>query len=291
MKGIYAASITPFDSDGHVNSTALVSLMEWNLKQGADGFFLGGSSAECFLLSEKERVETFEAASGLKDRTTLVAHIGAVSTGEAIRYAKEAKRLGFHHIAATPPFYYGFSARQVAQYYYDISAVVDMPVLIYNFPGNTNRPFDLANPDTQALFRSGAVLGIKHTNLNLFQMERIRHLNPALTVMNGFDETMVAGLALGADGSIGSTFNFMLPHYKKIYDTYLSGDREGALALQVKANNIMEALCSVGLIPAIKYVLTTMGIDAGIPRRPFLPLEDSQKIFLDQVLKENLEND
>ena len=290
MKGIFAASITPFDSSNKVSQKAIASLLQWNLKQGADGFFLGGSSAECFLLTEQERIDVFEAASEMKDKTTLIAHVGAVSTDEAIRYAREAKRLGFQHIAATPPFYYGFSAKQTAQYYYDISDAAGMPVLIYNFPGNTNRPFDLANPDTQALFRSGAVFGVKHTNLNLFQMERIRHLNPSLTIMNGFDETMVAGLALGADGSIGSTFNFMLPHYKKIYNSYLSGDREGALALQVKANNIMEVLCSVGLIPAIKYVLTAMGIDAGLPRRPFLPLDDSQKSFLNQVLKENLEN-
>ncbi len=290
MNGIFAASITPFDSLNRVNQKAIASLIQWNLKQGADGFFLGGSSAECFLLTEQERIEVFEAASEFKNQTTLVAHVGAVSTDEAIRYAREAKRLGFQHIAATPPFYYGFSAKQVAQYYYDLSDSVDMPVLIYNFPGNTNRPFDLSDPDTQALFCSRAVLGVKHTNLNLFQMERIRHLNPSLTVMNGFDETMVAGLALGADGSIGSTFNFMLPHYKKIYNSYRSGDREGALALQVKANNIMEALCSVGLIPAIKYVLTTMGIDAGLPRRPFLALDSSQKTFLNQILKENLEN-
>lgn len=290
MNGIYAASITPFDSTGHINHAALTALLEMNLKQGADGFFLGGSSGECFLLTEEERISTFETASAFKDRTSLVAHVGAVSTDEAIRYAKAAKSLGFQYISATPPYYYGFTAKQVAQYYYDISDAVGMPVLVYNFPGNTNKPFDLANPDTRALFCSQAVLGIKHTNLNLFQMERIRNLNPSLCIMNGFDETMVAGLALGAHGSIGSTFNVMLPHYKKIYNSYRSGDGAGALALQTKANNIMEALCSVGLIPAIKYVLTTMGIDAGVPRRPFLPLDDAQKAFVDAILAENLEN-
>ena len=107
-------------------------------------------------------------------------------------------------------------------------------------------------------------------------------------MMNGFDETMVAGLALGADGSIGSTFNFMYPHYRKIYDTFKAKHTEEALALQIKANNIMTALCDVGLIPAIKYVLTTMGIDAGVPRRPFQPLNEEQKQYIDETLKANL---
>ena len=50
----------------------------------------------------------------------------------------------------------------------------------------------------------------------------------------------------------------------------------------------MEALCSVGLIPAIKYVLGTMGIDAGPARRPFGTLSDEQKSMLDRVIGENL---
>ena len=119
-------------------------------------------------------------------------------------------------------------------------------------------------------------------------MERIKALNPRLKIMNGFDETMVAGLALGADGSIGSTFNFMLPHYLTVYRLFREGCIDEAREAQVKANNIMEALCAVGLIPAIKYVLGTMGVDAGTARRPFGTLSDGQKAMLDQVIRDNL---
>ena len=160
--------------------------------------------------------------------------------------------------------------------------------MIYNFPGNTGKNFDLGNPVTKRLFQSDFIFGVKHTNQVVYQLERIKHLNPKLIVMNGFDETMVAGLALGADGSIGSTFNFMYPHYRRIHDLFLDHRYEEALALQVKANNIMNTLCDVGLIPAIKYVLSVMGIDAGIPRRPFRELTEDQKELTKAVLEENL---
>ena len=91
-----------------------------------------------------------------------------------------------------------------------------------------------------------------------------------------------------ADGSIGSTFNFMYPHYRRIHDLFLDHRYEEALVLQVKANNIMNTLCEVGLIPAIKYVLSVMGIDAGIPRRPFRELTEAQKELTEAVLEENL---
>ena len=286
--GIYPATITPFTSDNKINAEAMLTLMRRNLNEGAKGLFIGGSSAECFLLTPEERKQTYEIASELKGETNLIAHVGAISTDQAIDYALCAKAMGFDAIAATPPFYYGFDSVSVCQYYYDIYEAVKMPVIIYNFPGNTGREFNLSDPKYRELFQSPAIMGVKHTNQVVYQLERIRNLDHSLVVFNGFDETMVAGLALGADGSVGSTFNFMLPHYKLIFDTYKKKELELALEMQVKANNIMEALCSVGLIPAIKYVLTTQGIDAGEPRRPFLPLDDEQKKYLDKVIAENL---
>jgi N-acetylneuraminate lyase len=291
VKGIYVAPVTPFDKKGEVNPLPLSQLIERNLKEGASGFFVGGSSGECFLLSESERISVFEAASAFKNQTNLIAHVGAISTNSAIRFAIAAKQLGFQYLAATPPFYYGFSPELVANYYFDISKAVNMPILVYNFPGNTNRPFNLDHPATIALLKSDAVLGIKHTNYDLSQMERIRALSPKLVIMNGFDETMLGGLALGAVGSIGSSFNFMLPHFIKIWNLYFGGKQTEALKLQVKANNIMSGLCRVGLIPAVKYILKRQNIDVGDPRKPFQPLSVESQKYIEEVLKQNLEND
>ncbi len=288
LGGVVPATITPFKADESIDAEAMVQLMQWNMEQGVESFFIGGSSAECFLLSEAERKETFEIASQFSDRAFLVAHVGAVSVREAESYARCAAALHYDAIAATPPFYYGFGSEDIYRYYESISQAAGMPVLIYNFPGNTGKSFDLSVPVTQKLFTSDFILGVKHTNQVVYQLERIKALNPKLIVMNGFDETMVAGLALGADGSIGSTFNFMYPHYKYIYDLFLDHRYEEARQAQVKANNIMAALCEVGLIPAIKYVLTTMGINAGVARRPFHMPGEEEKARLNAVLRDNL---
>jgi len=288
MLGIYVASVTPYTTEDKINDEALVALMERNLKEGASGFFLGGSSAECFLLSHQERVKTFEIASAFKKRTNLIAHCGALSTKEAIAFGKEAKALGYESIAATPPLYYGYSPREVCSYYYDIAREVGIPVIVYNFPGNTKREFDLQNPEYRKLFTSSAIAGVKHTNQVVAQMERFMMLNPRLRIFNGFDETMIAGMALGCTGSIGSTFNCMLPHYLKIFNAFNEGRIDEARKLQHKANNIMEALCNCGLIPAVKYVLKTQGNDVGPARAPFASLSEEQKKYLTGVLSEDL---
>ena len=51
LYGIVPATVTPFRRDESVDTEAMLRLMEWNMSQGAEHFFIGGSSAECFLLS------------------------------------------------------------------------------------------------------------------------------------------------------------------------------------------------------------------------------------------------
>lgn len=288
LGGIYSACITAYDAQGRVDGEALHRVMERNLQEGAAGFFVGGSSGECFLLTEAERIQVFEAAAAYAGKANLIAHVGAISTDEAVRYTKAAMGMGYDFVAATAPFYYGFGPKEICRYYYDIAEAAGRPVLIYNFPGNTHKSFNVADEEYVRLFRSGAILGVKQTNYDLFQMERILNLNPDLIAFDGYDETMVAGQALGCIGSIGSTFNMMLPHYKKIFTLFEQGDRAGALALQHRANNCMEAMCRVGLIPAIKYELARQGYPVGEARRPFAPLTDEQKAYIDEVLDRDL---
>ena len=111
LAGIYVASITAYDQAGNVDAAALQKLMQRNINEGAAGFFVGGSSGECFMLTEAERVQVFEAAAAYAGKTNLIAHVGAIGTAEAVRYAKAAMGMGYDVVAATAPFYYGFSPR------------------------------------------------------------------------------------------------------------------------------------------------------------------------------------
>ena len=63
LAGIYVASITAYDQAGNVDAAALQKLMQRNINEGAAGFFVGGSSGECFMLTEAERVQVFEASA------------------------------------------------------------------------------------------------------------------------------------------------------------------------------------------------------------------------------------
>lgn len=290
MGGFFVAAVTPYDAQGRVNPDALHKLMARTVSQGAAGFLIGGSSAECPLLSREEREACLKAAAAFSGRanTKLIASVAAVSTDEAAAYARLARALGYDAVISTPPYYYKFGMARIADYFRAIKDAAGLPLFLYNFPGNTGVEIDIADPAIAAILTDGTLAGVKQTSLNLYQLERMRAMNPALTLYGGYDEVYLGARILGADGAIGSTFNFTLPLFTRIEAAYAARDIGTAQALQARANNIMQALVSCSLFPSIKHILRVQGVDCGEARAPFPPLTDGQKAYIERVIAENL---
>ena len=290
MSGFLVAAVTPFTAEGKLNVSALHKLMDKTIAEGATGFLIGGSSAECPMLCREERLEGLRAAAAYPNRksTKLMASVSAISTEEAILYAKEAEALGYDCLISTVPYYYKFGMKGIADYFRAIRAAVDLPLFLYNFPGNTGIELDIYHPEIRAILTDSTIAGVKQTSLNLSQMERMRAMNPELVIYGGYDEVYLGARILGADGAIGSTFNFTLPLFMKIEEAYSKLEIAKAQQLQVQANNIMEALVQNSLFPSIKHILTTQGIEAGVCRAPFPTLSDAQKAYIEQVVAENM---
>ena len=290
MSGFLVAAITPLDAEGKLNVPALYKLMDKTIAEGATGFLIGGSSAECPLLSREERLEGLRAAAAYPGRknTKLMASVASISTEEALIYAREAKALGYDCMISTVPYYYKFGMKAIADYFRALHAEVDLPLFLYNFPGNTGIEIDIDHPDIRAILTDGTIAGVKQTSLNLSQMERMRALNPELVIYGGYDEVYLGARILGADGAIGSTFNFTLPLFTKIEAAYSALDIPTAQKLQVQANNIMDALVHNSLFPSIKHILKTQGIDCGGCRAPFPALTAEQQAYVEKVVAENM---
>ena len=184
MGGFFVAAVTPYDEQGRFSAPALHKLMDKTIAEGAKGFLIGGSSAECPLLTHEERVEGLQAAAQYENRekTKLMASVAAISTDEAIEYAKTAKALGYDAMISTVPYYYKFGMKAISAYYGALREAVDLPLFLYNFPGNTGVELDIADDHIRGMLTDGTIAGVKQTSLNLYQMERIRDLNPELVI-------------------------------------------------------------------------------------------------------------
>ena len=276
FKGVYAALMTPFHEDGGLDKEGLVRLAEHCIGSGLTGLYVGGSTGEGFLLTEEERMEVFRiVGKAMQGKCNLFAHVGAISTDSAIRMAKVAEDSGFDAVSAVAPFYYSFPLEAIQTYYGDIMHATSLPMLMYNFPnaGGFNGMLDVVN----SFIHDDKLLGIKHTSQNLFELEQFKHLERNLFVFNGFDEMLVAGLSMGADGGIGSTYNFMPGIILDIYNNFVKGDIQAAQAAQEKADEIITAIIPYGTFQMEKEILNDLGIHVGGCRKPFLPLSAEGK--------------
>ncbi len=284
MKGIFTALLTPFNEDYSINEKSLEKLIKFNLDSGIHGFYVGGSTSEAMLMEKEERKQILKfVKSFCGDVVPMIAHVGAISTDVAIELAIEAKNLGYDAISAVAPFYYGFPIEAIKNYYYEIVNAADLPMYIYNFPAGNG--FGLTADIVEDMFsHNSRFAGIKHTSNDLFALKQFKQRVENINIFNGYDEVCLAGLSMGADGAIGSTYNFMGSKFVKLYDAFLAGDIKTAQKLQDEACEIITVLCKYGVFQCAKEILTQMGIDMGPCRKPFLPIEQKAKLSVSKLL-------
>lgn len=282
FRGLFSALLTPFNADSSLNLDAMKKLVEFNLENGIDGFYVGGSTGEGLLLTNEERKETFKCVAEVaKGRATLIAHVGTLHTDAAIDMAKYAESLGYDAISAVAPYYYGFPLEAVTGYYNDIANSTSLPMIVYNFPNSGK--FSLTKEVANEMFKNEKFIGIKHTSSDMFALQQFKQLDREIVVYNGFDETLLSGLAMGADGAIGSTYNFMGKKFKKIMNDFKAGNIEEAIKGQNEADEIITEMIKYGVFQSEKAILTEMGIDMGECRKPFLPISDACRASMKKI--------
>ncbi|RYH07872.1 N-acetylneuraminate lyase [Tropicimonas sp. IMCC6043] len=280
LSGYYAALLTPFHDGGGINAGSLGALVDHVISTGLDGLYVGGSTGEAFLMQPEERKtllrQTAEAAGG---RTMLIAHVGDINQRLSLDLIETAVEAGYDAVSAVPPFYYGFSFAEIKAHYQALASASDLPFLVYNFPALSGVRFSTGQ--LAELMSLPNVVGVKNTCSDHYALERLRREMPDKTILNGFDETLLAGLALGADGGVGSTYNVQADKVLALASAYAKGNVERARGIQVQMNKLIDVLVTHGVNSSLKYLLELRGIPMGSCRAPIAPLGTEAKKALE----------
>jgi N-acetylneuraminate lyase len=283
LHGIFAALLTPFGASGAIDPGATEALVDFQVRQGLAGLYVGGSSGEAMVQSVDERAAYLRLVARLNaGRLRLVAHVGTVATDDALGLAAVAAEAGYDAISAITPYYYPFSRPEVMAHYREIADTAALPLIIYNFPAIT-AAFSMVELATLLDHRN--IVGVKHTSTDMYMLERIRRRCPEAVVYNGYDEMCLAGLVTGAQGAIGSTYNYMGDVFVEIRRLVTAQQTDAALPLQVMANVVIDVLGEVGVMAGSKGLLDIMGVPMGASRRPFRSLTGADRDRLAQAVQ------
>ena len=274
-EGVFTALLTPFDANNRVNEKELEKLVHFNVKMGVKGFYVCGSTAEAFLMSTEERKRVMEIVKACAPEQTLIAHVGSVNEAEAIELGKYAAELSYDVVSSVAPFYYKYSFEEIKQYYCRVADASGLPKLVYHIPAFSGVNFGVK--EMAEFLKDDRFIGIKFTSGDFFMLEQCKAAFPDKIVYNGYDEMFLAGISMGADGGIGSTYNFMADKFVKIRALFAENRIAEAQAIQKEANRIITVLCKIGVMPAEKEVLNQLGFSFGDCRPPFSKGTEEQK--------------
>ncbi len=282
-KGIIPALYACYEDNGQISPMRTQAFTQYLIDKGVHGLYPCGSSGECIYQTVQERKITLENVMKVaKGKVTVIAHVACNDLEQSKDLARHAESLGVDAIASIPPIYFKLPEKQIASYWNEISnAAPNTNFMIYNIPQLAG--VSLSIPLLEEMLKNPRLIGVKNSSMPVQDIQMWKSVcKERGVVLNGPDEQLVGGLAMGADGGIGGTYGAMPELYLKIYELMNKQEVQKAREVQFVVCDIITALCSCNgnMYAVIKEVLKRNGMDIGTARLPLAPLtkEDDAKI-------------
>jgi 4-hydroxy-tetrahydrodipicolinate synthase len=285
IHGIIPAMVTPFDEDEQINDAALRQLVNHLIDGGVHGLFPTGSQGEFFALTPEERARVWEiVVDETAGRVPVYAGTGAITTREVIALNKLAEQAGVDAVSVITPYFINPTQEELYRHYVAIADATTLPVILYSNPGRTGG-LNLSVDLVVRLAQHPNIVGIKDSSGDLsLTMEFIRQTGDDFVVLMGRDTLIYAALLHGAKGSITATANVAPALVVEIYEAFVAGDLDRALAAQNRLAPLRHAF-GFGTFPVVvKEALRLIGIDAGPARAPVGPMSPEQMEKLKRVV-------
>ena len=282
ITGLLAAPHTPMHDDASVNLDRIEAQVELLSANGLAGAFLCGTTGEGISLTVEERMAVAQRWTDLAgDELRVIVHVAALSLGDAKTLAQHAAKIGASGIAAMGPcFFRPQTVEALVSHCAQVAAEApDLPFYYYHIPVLTGvalpmRPFLELGAD-----RIPTLTGIKYTDEDLMDLAMCMDVcDGRFDILFGRDEILLAGLAIGAVGAVGSTYNYAAPLYHRVIEAFRSGDLPTARALQKKAMHLVDAMRMFPnrALAASKAGMKLAGVDCGPVRGPSRNFTDEQ---------------
>jgi N-acetylneuraminate lyase len=209
-----------------------------------------------------------------------IVQVGHNALTEARDLAAHAERIGADAISAAAPSYFKIdSVATLADCVAEVGAgAPGLPFYYYHIPMLTGVAVDMAELLPLAAVRTPNLAGMKYTAPTVHEFQACLELDGGrFDVVWGCDEMLLSALAVGAQGAIGSTYNFAAPLYMRVMAAFARGDLAEARQWQLLSVQMVNVLKRYPFITAMKLAMAMQGVDCGPCRLPQGRLDAGQE--------------
>ncbi len=273
--GPMPAIVTPFSDTGAIDDDLLSRNIEHLLANGATGFIVGGCTGEFWAMSLEERcLLAAKAAQIVGDRGTVITATGAVTVDDTVTMTHRAQDSGCDGALILPPYFVKLSDDEIFAHYEAVSAAVEIPVMLYNIPGNA---VNALTPElVDRLADLDQIVAVKESSgdWNNYYATAIAVADRLRVFCGPSSIYGVPATLLGADGTIDCFPNMWAPGGLELYYAARDGRMEEATRLQEIGRRLTDLFTTDGrtLYPSTKAAMEMLGLPGGALRRPLRPL-------------------
>jgi len=286
LKGCGTALITPFQSNGELDESALESFVNWQIEEGIHFLVPCGTTGENPAMTHEEHLAvvdiTTRTAAG---RVPVIAGAGGNNTAKIIPLISELKQLGVDGILSVAPYYNKPTQEGIYRHYRALAESTDLPIIVYNVPGRTGVNI---LPDTlMRLAEIPNIAGVKEASGDISQMGEICTRAPeGFRILSGDDSITLPLIALGGHGIISVAANEAPSMMAALAAACLEGRWEEARDWNRKLYPLMKVnFVESNPIP-VKTALAMMGRVREVYRLPLTPISDGARSKLASVLSD-----
>ncbi len=286
FQGIYPPVITPHKEDLSIDRDGFVTMIEHLIDAGVHGIIVGGTTGEYYAQSKEERVELMKLASTtIGGRLPLIVGVGAIRTEDCIEYGELARENGADAILVNAPYYACPTQLELAAHVLAVDRAVNLPIMLYNYPGRTGTLMDAEFFDRVGHSRN--ISAIKESSGDINQMHMLARDYPHITLLCGMDDQALEFFAWGAQGWVCGAGNCLPKEHLALYQAcFVENDFRKGRRIMSALLPLMRVLEQGGkFVQSIKYGCELAGLPAGGVRRPLKDMTKEQKRDVEVVIR------
>ena len=281
--GSGVALITPFDENGEVNYSRLREILEFHVINHTDAIIVTGTTGEGSTLNDEEKISVIEfTVNIINNRIPVIAGTGSNDTRHAAEFSKRVEKLGVDGLLVVTPYYNKRNENGIYEHYKTLAEGVKIPVILYNVPSRTG--VNLSIPLLKRLAQIENITALKEASGNISYVAEVAREVPELDIYSGNDDMVVPVLSLGGKGVISVSANIIPDISHDITVSFLKGDVKKARELQLKYNDLVNALFLETNPAPIKEAMNFLGYEVGNCRLPLGVMEEANRRKLTDIL-------
>ncbi|WP_046301947.1 dihydrodipicolinate synthase family protein [Mycobacterium sp. UM_Kg27] len=284
LSGVIGYPVTPF-RDGGIDTTVLTTVIDRLVEAGVHAIAPLGSTGELAYLDEVEFETCVDASiAAVAGRLPVLVGVSDLTTARTVRRARYAAQAGADAVMVSPVSYWKLSEREITAHYRAVSDAIDIDIVAYNNPATSG--IDMS-PDLLVAMFEGIehVTMVKESTGDLSRMLRIATLSDGrLPFFNGSNPLVLEALRAGAAGWCTAAPNLRPQPCLDLYTAVTAGELDKSQACYDNLKPLLEFIVAGGLPTTIKAGLEMLGVPAGEPRRPLLPLDEAGRSELRGLL-------